>query len=63
MNELAGGVLLSPAFNKNPSPLRTVENATLAPRVLVEWMMADGVDARLSLQIHMFIWEPLKKGV
>jgi 7-carboxy-7-deazaguanine synthase len=58
-----GGILLSPAFSKNPSPLRTVENATLDPRVLVEWMMEDGIDARLSLQIHKFIWEPMKKGV
>ena len=58
-----GGVLLSPAFNKSPSPLRTADNAALDPRLLVEWMMADGVDARLSLQIHKFIWEPMKKGV
>ena len=58
-----GGILLSPAFNKSPSPLRTTANATLDPRVLVEWMMEDGVDARLSLQIHKFIWEPQKKGV
>src|ERR1700710_2065090 len=58
-----GGVLLSPAFRKSPSPLRTADNATLDPRTLVEWMMADGVDARLSLQIHKFIWEPMKKGV
>jgi 7-carboxy-7-deazaguanine synthase len=58
-----GNVLLSPAFNKSPSPLRTADNATLDPRTLVEWMVADGVDARLSLQIHKFIWEPMKKGV
>jgi len=58
-----GGILLSPAFSKNPSPLRTVENATLDPRTLVEWMIQDGIDARLSLQIHKFIWEPQKKGV
>ncbi len=58
-----GGILLSPAFSKAPSPMRTTENATLDPRTLVEWMMADGVDARLSLQIHKFIWEPQKKGV
>ena len=63
LNQLAGGVLFSPAFTKNPSPLRTTDNATLDPRTLVEWMMADGVDARLSLQIHKFIWEPMKKGV
>ena len=58
-----GGILFSPAFLKNPSPLRTTENAALDPRTLVEWMMEDGVDARLSLQIHKFIWEPMKKGV
>jgi 7-carboxy-7-deazaguanine synthase len=63
LNDLAGNVLLSPAFNKSPSPLRTTDNATLDPRTLVEWMMADGIDARLSLQIHKFIWEPMKKGV
>ena len=63
LNTLAGGILLSPAFSKSPSPLRTVDNATLDPRTLVEWMMADGIDARLSLQIHKFIWEPMKKGV
>ncbi len=63
LNEIAGGVLLSPAFNKTPSPLRTIDNATLDPRALVEWMMADGLNARLSLQIHKFIWEPMKKGV
>jgi len=58
-----GGILFSPAFSKTPSPLRTTGNATLDPRTLVEWMMEDGVDARLSLQIHKFIWEPMKKGV
>ena len=63
LREKVGGILLSPAFSKSPSPLRTVANATLDPRTLVEWMMADGVDARLSLQIHKFIWEPMKKGV
>lgn len=63
VREKVGGILLSPAFSKNPSPLRTTDNATLDPRTLVEWMMEDGVDARLSLQIHKFIWEPMKKGV
>ena len=63
LHSKAGNILLSPAFNKSPSPLRTTDNATLDPRTLVEWMMADGIDARLSLQIHKFIWEPMKKGV
>ena len=58
-----GGILLSPAFSKTPSPERTTENCLLDPRELVEWMLADGLDARLSLQIHKYIWEPMKKGV
>ena len=63
LEERAGHILLSPAFSKTPTPLRTIDNATLDPRTLVEWMLADGLPARLSLQIHKFIWEPMKKGV
>jgi 7-carboxy-7-deazaguanine synthase len=59
----SGGVLLSPAFNKAPSTARSTENCMLDPRELVEWILADGLDARLSLQIHKYIWEPQKKGV
>jgi 7-carboxy-7-deazaguanine synthase len=59
----SGSILLSPAFNKAPSTARSTENCTLDPRELVEWMLADGLDARLSLQIHKYIWEPQKKGV
>ncbi|MFZ0272535.1 MAG: radical SAM protein [Acidobacteriaceae bacterium] len=58
-----GQVLLSPAFSKTPSPERSTDNCLLDPRELVEWMLADGVPARLSLQIHKYVWEPLKKGV
>jgi 7-carboxy-7-deazaguanine synthase len=58
-----GSVLFSPAFTKTPSPIRTAENCLLDPRILVEWMLADGLEARLSLQIHKFVWEPAMKGV
>ena len=61
--ELAGGVLFSPAWKKLPTPVRTADNCTLDPRLLVEWMLEDGVAARLSLQVHKFIWEPQVKGV
>ncbi|HEV2709338.1 MAG TPA: radical SAM protein [Edaphobacter sp.] len=63
LNNKVGGILLSPAFQKTPSPQRTADNMALDPRKLVEWMLADGLNARLSLQIHKFIWEPMKKGV
>ncbi len=58
-----GSVLFSPAFTKTPSLVRTAENCLLDPRILVEWMLADGVEARLNLQIHKFVWEPAMKGV
>jgi 7-carboxy-7-deazaguanine synthase len=63
LHEKAGQILLSPAFVQIPSPQRTADNMALDPRKLVEWMLADGLPARLSLQIHKFIWEPMKKGV
>jgi len=58
-----GDILLSPAFLKAPSKQRSTENCALDPRLVVEWMLADGLPARLSLQIHKYIWEPRKKGV
>jgi len=63
LEQKVGSVLFSPAFTKTPSPIRTAENCLLDPRVLVEWMLADGIEARLSLQIHKFVWEPAMKGV
>lgn len=59
----AGHVLFSPAFKKAPSLERSTANCALDPRLLVDWMLADAVPARLSLQIHKYIWEPQKKGV
>src|SRR5882757_8267183 len=63
LEKKAGQILLSPAFQKLPNPLRTADNMALDPRNLVDWMLEDGLPARLSLQIHKFIWEPQKKGV
>lgn len=64
--ELAGKVkdiLFSPAFTNRPSIERDASNCTMDPRQLVDWMLEDGVPARLNLQIHKFIWEPAMKGV
>jgi len=35
----------------------------LEPRQLVEWMLADGVQARLGLQLHKIVWHPALRGV
>lgn len=35
----------------------------LQPRQLVEWMLEDGLSARLSLQLHKIVWDPATRGV
>ena len=45
------GVLLSPAFG------------VLPPERLAGWMVADGLDARLQLQLHKLVWGPDRSGV
>lgn len=58
-----GAVLFSPVFLKNPTAERDTSNCQLDPRNLAEWILADGLNVRLGLQIHKFIWEPATKGV
>ena len=58
-----GDILFSPAFRKDAGPARDAANCLLNPRELVEWILADGLNVRLGLQIHKFIWEPMMKGV
>ena len=43
-------VILSPVFGQ------------LHPRQLAEWILRDGLDVRLGLQIHKFIWDPEAQG-
>lgn len=56
-------VLFSPAFEKGARGTRDASHCLLDPRELAEWMIKDGVAARLSLQLHKFIWDPAMKGV
>jgi len=56
-------VLFSPAFRKDASGARDSSHCLLDPQQLAEWMLADNVGARLSLQLHKFIWDPAVKGV
>jgi 7-carboxy-7-deazaguanine synthase len=44
-------VILAPVFGQLP------------PRQLAEWILRDGLDVRLGLQLHKFIWEPDARGV
>jgi len=49
--ERVGCVLFSPVFGR------------IAPREIVEWIVADKLGVRFQLQMHKFIWEPTAKGV
>lgn len=44
-------VIFSPVFGQLP------------PRSLAEWVLRDGVQVRLGLQLHKFIWDPDARGV
>ena len=56
-------ILFSPAFKKEATGARDASHCLLDPEQLAEWILADDVPARLSLQIHKFIWDPAAKGV
>jgi 7-carboxy-7-deazaguanine synthase len=65
-HELAGrvhAILFSPAFEKAASGTRDTSHCQLDPQQLAEWILADNLPARLSLQIHKLIWDPAAKGV
>ena len=63
LSSRTGAVILSPAFRKDATGSRDVANCSLDPQLLAEWMLADGLEARLGLQIHKFIRDPALKGV
>jgi len=61
--ERVHAILFSPAFEKTASGARDTSHCLLDPAELAEWILADNVPARLSLQIHKLIWDPAAKGV
>jgi 7-carboxy-7-deazaguanine synthase len=63
LSSRVGSVILSPAFRKDAAGSRDASHCLVDPRELAEWLLADGLNARLGLQIHKFIWEPSLKGV
>lgn len=63
LSQRVHAVLFSPAFRKDATGARDSSHCLLDPQELAEWMLADGVEARLSLQLHKFIWDPAVKGV
>lgn len=61
--ERVNAILFSPAFKKTASGTRDISHCQLDPKELAEWILADNVPARLSLQIHKLIWDPAARGV
>ena len=61
--ERVHAILFSPAFEKSASGARDTSHCLLDPQELAQWILADKVPARLSLQIHKLIWDPAAKGV
>lgn len=55
--------LLSPAFAADAAGAPGAAHCLLDPRTLAEWMLADGLPARLNLQLHKFIWDPALHAV
>jgi len=60
--ERVNAILFSPAFRKDAGT-RSSSQCLLDPEQLAQWMIADNVPARLSLQLHKFVWDPALKGV
>jgi 7-carboxy-7-deazaguanine synthase len=56
-------ILFSPAFEKTATGSRDTSHCQLDPQQLADWIIADNIPARLSLQIHKLIWDPAAKGV
>lgn len=51
LQTLVDELIFSPVFGK------------LHPRQLAEWILRDGLEVRMGMQIHKFIWDPETKGV
>jgi len=51
LRQIVEEVIFSPVFGQ------------LHPRALAQWILRDGLEVRLGLQLHKFIWEPATRGV
>ncbi len=61
--ERVHAILFSPAFEKTASGARDTSHCLLDQQELAQWIVADNIPVRLSLQIHKLIWDPAAKGV
>lgn len=63
LDEKVASVIFSPAFRKDATGSRDATHCLIDPREVADWIVADGLNVRLGLQIHKFIWDPAAKSV
>jgi len=63
LEERVNSVIFSLAFRKDATGSRDASHCLVDPRELADWIVADGLNVRLGLQVHKFIWDPATKGV
>ncbi len=57
-----GAVLMSPV-SEQPPGAEIAGCRGLEPQALAEWILADGLEVRLQVQLHKVIWDPQTRGV
>lgn len=63
LDGLVASVIFSPAFRKDARGTRDASHCLVDPEHLANWILEDGLEVRLGLQTHKFIWSPETKGV
>jgi 7-carboxy-7-deazaguanine synthase len=63
LSERVANAIFSPAFRKDATGRRDASHCLVDPRELTDWILEDGLDVRLGLQVHKFVWDPATKSV
>jgi 7-carboxy-7-deazaguanine synthase len=63
LEEKVNSVIFSPAFRKDATGARDASHCLISPSEVADLIVRDGLNVRLGMQIHKFIWDPATKGV
>ena len=50
-------------LSKRATVLFSPVHGLMNPSLLVEWILASGIDVRFQIQMHKVIWDPEARGV
>lgn len=59
----AEGVTREHGLDRRFAVLFSAVFGSVKPVQLVEWLLASGLNARMQLQMHKYIWDPMARGV